>query len=163
MGLNNMFLVFHVRAMTHLYESLNESWHTYDLYVCHQSFIHVPCLVDMCSTHSNVCDDPFICVMWCVTYRIRMRAVTHSYVWHDSLKCVKWRMHMCDVTIHTRDMIYVCTTNMSEDTYKSTKCPLKETYIHQSTHWCLHNYSFKSSRRKYCVQKTIFCQQQQQT
>jgi len=28
-----------------------------------------------------------------------MCAMTHSYVWHDSLICVPWLIHMCDMTL----------------------------------------------------------------
>jgi len=38
--------------------------------------------------------DAFICVTW----RIHMCDMTHSYVWHDAFICVTWRIHMCDMT-----------------------------------------------------------------
>jgi len=54
-------------------------------YVCHDSFICVPCLIHMCAMpHSCVCRDSFICVP-CL---IHMCAMTHSYVCHYSFICV---------------------------------------------------------------------------
>jgi len=37
-------------------------------------------------------------VYCCVTGLIRMRDMTHSYVWHYSFICVTWLIHMCDMT-----------------------------------------------------------------
>jgi len=34
----------------------------------------------------------------CVTWLIDMCAMTHWYVWHDSLICVTWLIDMCDMT-----------------------------------------------------------------
>jgi len=34
----------------------------------------------------------------CVTWLTHMCDMTHSYVWHDSLICVTWLTHMCDMT-----------------------------------------------------------------
>jgi len=57
-------------------------------------------LIRMCAmTHSYVCHDSFICVPWF----IHMCAMTHSYVCHDSFICVPWFIHMCAMT-HS----YVC-------------------------------------------------------
>jgi len=36
----------------------------------------------------------------CVTWLIHMCDMTHSYVWHDSFICVTWFIHMCDM-IHS--------------------------------------------------------------
>jgi len=34
----------------------------------------------------------------CVTWLIHMCDMTHSYVWRDSFICVTWHIHMCDTT-----------------------------------------------------------------
>ena len=79
-------------------------------YVWHDSSIYVTCLVHMC--------DSFICVTW----RIRMCGMTHSYVWRDSFMYVTWLIHMCNVThphvwrdssIHGTWLIYTCDTTHS--------------------------------------------------
>ena len=48
--------------------------------------IHVIC---------NICDLYYMCDM------------THSHVWHDSFRCVTWRIHMWDMT-HSHDLWYIC-------------------------------------------------------
>ena len=46
-------------------------------------------------SHSSVQRDAsFICVTW----RIHMCDMTHSYLWHDAFICVTWLIHMCDMT-----------------------------------------------------------------
>jgi len=34
----------------------------------------------------------------CVTWRIHICDMTHSYLWHDAFTCVMWLTHMCDMT-----------------------------------------------------------------
>ena len=34
----------------------------------------------------------------CVTWRIHMCDMTHSYVWHVAFICVTWRIYVCDMT-----------------------------------------------------------------
>jgi len=34
----------------------------------------------------------------CVTWLIHMCHMTHTYVWHDSFICVTWLIHICDMT-----------------------------------------------------------------
>jgi len=50
--------------------------------------------------------------------------MTHSYVWHDSFKCVTWLIHMCDMTHsyvwHDRftcDMTHLYVTALTWDSY----------------------------------------------
>jgi len=55
-------------------------------------------------THAYLWHDPLTCVPWridsfvCVPWLIRMCAMTHSYVGHDSLICLPWLIRMCDMT-----------------------------------------------------------------
>ena len=104
-------------AMTHAYlrpvTNTNESCHTFanashvtdKNEVCHDSCVSVTSPVDMCAmtywfirmcamTHSYVCHDSFVCVTWLVD----MFAMTHSYVWHDSFTCAPWLIDsfVCD-------------------------------------------------------------------
>ena len=63
--------------------------------VCHDSFICVPWLLQMCDmTHSHVWHGSFTCVTWL----IHMCYMAHSHVWHDSFTCETWFIHMCDMT-----------------------------------------------------------------
>jgi len=56
--------------------------------------IRVTWLIRMCAmTHSYVRHDSFVCVPW----RIHTCDMTHSYVWHDSFICATWLIHMCDM------------------------------------------------------------------
>jgi len=44
---------------------------------------------------NSVCyNDSLICVIWL----IHVCDMTHSYVWYDSSMCVIWLIHMCDMT-----------------------------------------------------------------
>jgi len=45
-------------------------------------------------THSYVWHDSVICMTWL----IHVCDMTHTYVWHDSFICVTWNIHMCDMT-----------------------------------------------------------------
>jgi len=89
-------------------------------HVWHDSFICETRLIHMCdTTHSHVWHEPFICVTWLDTWEepTRIRAMTASFVWHDSLtidicdmndsyvcwRCEMWitsfiRVTLCDMT-----------------------------------------------------------------
>jgi len=65
----------------------------------------VPRLNYMCAmTHSYVWHDSLTCVPWL----IHNGAMTHSYVWHDSFICVTWLIDMCHLT-HS----YVCHVSLT--------------------------------------------------
>jgi len=49
------------------------------------------------------------CSCTCVTWRIHMCDMTHSYVWHDAFMCVKWLIHMCDISpAHAWHDSFIC-------------------------------------------------------
>jgi len=59
--------------------------------------------------HSVSCDvscHGFVHVTWLTHIRV-MCDMTHSYTWHDSLICVTWLIHTCDMNIS-----YVCMTHL---------------------------------------------------
>jgi len=61
---------------------------------CMMSHVHVSHGPRRSSFHSYVCHDSFICVPWLID----MCAMTHTYVCHDSFICVPWLIHMCVMT-----------------------------------------------------------------
>jgi len=103
------------------------SAHIPRLHTWHDKFTRVTWHVHTCDMtcshlwHDTSTRDLFKCVIWlihtyaplraedvlfkysyylfvCVTWRIRMCDMTHSYVWRDSFICVTWLIHMCDMT-----------------------------------------------------------------
>ena len=71
-----------------------ESWHTHCRY-------HLALLAHMC--------DALMCrTSMCKTWLTRMRDLTHSYVWHGWSVCVRFLIHMCDMT-----RIWMCHTTHS--------------------------------------------------
>jgi len=76
-------------------------WH--DLFICVTWLIH-KCDVtysSMCVTHSYVCHGSFMSrdmthpyVWHYVTWLVHVCDITHSYVWHDSVLCVTWLIHL---------------------------------------------------------------------
>jgi len=80
--------------------------------VWHDSFICVTWLIHMCDmTNSYVCDMTHSCV-WSVSCsfvwhdsfgarhleKVVVRVTWLTYVWHDSIICVRWLIHVCDMT-----------------------------------------------------------------
>jgi len=75
-------------------------------YAWHDSFLHVTGLIPTCDmTQSYACHDSFTCEMVgvpycllalppCGTWLIDMLVMIHWHVWHDSLMCVTWRIHL---------------------------------------------------------------------
>ena len=60
--------------------------------------------------HDSLIRETWLCPVWhasfiCVTWRIRMCGMTHSYVWHDSFIYVTWLSHMCDMTLPFRSFV----------------------------------------------------------
>ena len=80
------------------------------------------------STHSNVWQDLFICVIW----PIHMCDRTHSYVWFDSFICVTGLIQMCDRT-HS-DVWYdpfICVTGLIQ------MCDMTHSYVWQDSFICV--------------------------
>jgi len=66
---------------------------------CHPIHVRAKCL--------DLCVSPIICVTWL----IRIWAMTHSYVRRDSFISVTWLIHMCDVThSYVRRDSFICAT-----------------------------------------------------
>jgi len=60
----------------------------------------------------------------CVTWLTHMCDMTHSYVWHDSLICVTWLPHMCDMTqSYVRHDSLICVTWLTH------MCDLTHSYV----------------------------------
>ena len=85
----------------------------------------------------------------CVTWRIHVCDVTHSYVWHDVFICVTWRIHMCDMThsyvwhdaflyvtwlIHMYDMIFSWLICMCDMTWRIHMCDMPHSHVT----WLIH-------------------------
>ena len=71
-------------------------------YMWHDSFIYVTWLIHICDqTPVNVRFSPSGAI-WLIYMHmagfIHMCDVTRSPMWHDSLICVTWLIHMCDMT-----------------------------------------------------------------
>jgi len=72
-----------------------------------------------------------VCVCVCVTCLIDMQHdslivkcdVTHSYVWHDSLICATWLIHMCDTT-----HFYLCHGSFLCLTWHRNMCDMTHSY-----------------------------------
>jgi len=96
---------------------LIHKWAITHIYMCHDSFIYVPWLIDVmydiplphmkhCTmTHSYMCRDSFIYVPWLVhicamTHRCNVwhTFVAHASLHHDSFICVPWLIRMCAMT-----------------------------------------------------------------
>jgi len=93
-------------VMSHMWVSngthMNESCHTRHTgtYGRHDSFIRVPWLIRMCAmTHSYVQHDS-------QDMQPHMGDMTHSYVCHDSFVCVPWLIHTCAMTHKTYSHLY---------------------------------------------------------
>jgi len=100
--------------VTHMSEScLTREWVRH---ARHDSFMCVIRLMHMCDmTHWYVWHDSLICVTWLIH-------MTLWHVWHDPLICVTWLIHICDMThSHTRhdsfmnviQLIYICVTHLT--------------------------------------------------
>jgi len=79
--------------------------HVWNAYVLHTSFIRIRRLISRCDiTHSDVCDALRFCRLYafrlwmcdltcayafiCMTFRMHMCGMPHSYVWRDSFRCL---------------------------------------------------------------------------
>ena len=122
----------HINVMT-----LSYVWYDWFIYMCDDPFIRVKrfvpvvllkclsCLFYMCDmshslicvmTHLHVWNDLFPCNM------------THSCICHDSLMCVIWLIHVCDVTHvnrvpfqldHAQVLCVTCLFLMCEETHSA--------------------------------------------
>jgi len=74
---------------------------------------HSSCRVcDM--THSCVCHDSFLCVIWHSCERKGNFERTHLHVWHDSFICVTWLIYVCDMTyLYVWHDSFICVTWLS--------------------------------------------------
>jgi len=129
---------------------INESCHTCEWVMTHNSGTRtIP--VHMCvMTHSYVWHDSFICVtrlihmrdmppsyVWrdsfiCVTWLIHMWDMTYWYVWHDWLMCVTWLIHICDMT-HS----YVWDISFIRVTWLIHMCDMTRSHVRHDSFTCV--------------------------
>jgi len=76
-------------------------------------------LIQMCDmTHSDVWHDSLRCLKWL----IQMCEMSHSNGWHDSVRCVIWLIQMCDMTYS--DMwheSFICVTRTGEGVSRAAR------------------------------------------
>jgi len=149
----------HMCAMTYSYP---QAAHTPESSVWHDAFICVISLLHMCGmtrqyvccmhtpmTHWYMWHDAFICAI----SLIHICGTTHSYACcihtHDSLICVAWRIHMCDITCHDSFMSRPNVTPSREKRHRTSQWVMssgitlmkrdlhwsKETHIHEKRPW----------------------------
>jgi len=98
-------------------------------------------------TFLHMCHDSFILYVWHVSIMRRSKGASWLvHVWHDSFMCVTWRIHMCGIphswASHswficvTRLFIHTCDMTHPLVTWFIHKCDMTHSYVTSLIHKC---------------------------